>query len=568
VVLAAAVALAGPSGAAEGGFVGVRGTSFWLDGGPLHFVGASLSVMHGAERTRYVETIVRAREDGVMVGRVWALGEGSGEESRDRQGTLFRVGPDGWNEEAFDHLDRVLAAARMVGMKLVLVLSNSWGDYGGIPMYMRWAGHADPGSAAATDEFYASPRARELYRAHVRRVVGRVSSVTGRAYADDPTILAWELVNESHVTPEGEAARRAWIAEMSALVHEMDPHHLVTLGALGYRTARERATWAADHAVAGVDYCDHHFYAQPDIRIRGADDVAAQIEDRVRLAHVVVGKPLVIGEIGVRASEASLVGETRGSLFARIFEIARRAGVAGTLAWVYLPPGIPRRAHAITWAHEEGEDPDAAASVEVRRAMRRAARRAWMGPDGPSVAAGPPAFATRFQVASVGDVVLSALRAKGRRVKLLLPARSPTGARWERLGTWEPAPGAPRGAATASPHAYGGDVGHFEWAFAVPRARPTRLVVRATISSERPGAAAPEGVTSPVVVSVAGVRLSEVTAPRDDGHGARFELVSEDAAVLGRLVGGIARVRLEVPDAPAANGLCVYDPGVEVELEY
>lgn len=568
-VLVAVVATSGLAGADDAGFVRARGTSLWLDGGPLHFVGASLAVMHGAERTRYVETIVRAREDGIMVGRVWALGEGSGEESVDRQGTLFRVGPDGWNEEAFDHLDRVLAAARMVGMKVILVLANSWEDYGGIPMYMRWAGHPAPTSAAATDEFYASPRARELYRAHVRRVVGRVSSVTGRAYADDSTILSWELVNESHVSPEGEAARRAWIGEMTALVHEIDPHHLVTFGALGYRTARERATWVADHAVAGVDYCDHHFYAQPDVRIRNPADVAAQVADRVRLAHAVVGKPLVIGEIGVRAVEASVVGETRGSFFARVLEVVRTEGVSGTLAWIYLPPGIPRRAHAITWARSDGDDPDAAASVEVRRALRRAARRAWMGAQR-LPAAGPPAFGPRFQVAAIGEVALSALGARGRRARLVLPARRPTSARWERLGTWAapaPPPAAARGPQAVS-HAWGGDVGHFEWAFAVPRARPTRIVVRATISSERPGSVAPEGVTSPVVVSVAGLRIGEVTAPRDDGRGSAFEQASTDPAVLARLVGGVARVRLSVPDVPAANGLCVYDPGVEVALEY
>lgn len=560
-LLAALLCLFSAAGHADdGGFVSAHGTSLWLDGGPLSFVGSTLAVMHGAERTRYVETIVRAREDGIMVGRVWALGEGSGQESRDRQGTLFRVGPDGWNEEAFDHLDRVLAAARMVRMKLILVLANSWGDYGGIPMYMRWAGNADPGSIAATDAFYVDPRARELYREHLRRVVGRVSSVTGRAYADDPTILGWELVNESHVSPEGEAGRRAWIAEMAALVHELDRHHLVTFGALGYRTARERTAWATDHAVAGIDYCDHHFYAQPDVRIRSAEDVAAQVEDRVRVAHSVVGKPLVIGEIGVRAVEASFIGETRGSFFSRFLEIARASGASGTLAWIYLPPGIPRRAHAITWARSDGDDPDAASSLDVRRALRAAARRAWMGPDAPTTA-GVPVFTTRFQVASVGDVVLSSLRsADRRRLTVLLPARRPTGARWERLGTtFEVTP----------PHAWGGDVGHFEWAFALPRGRPpTRVTVRATLSSERPGASAPEGVTSPVVVSLDGVRLGEVTAARDDGRGRPVEVTSADPAALARLGGGIARIRFEVPDVPAANGLCVYDPGVEVRLTY
>jgi len=72
VVVALVVALVGVrAGADEApGWVRVRGAAFWLDGGPFHFVGVNLAVMHGAERGRYLETIVHAREDGAMVGRI------------------------------------------------------------------------------------------------------------------------------------------------------------------------------------------------------------------------------------------------------------------------------------------------------------------------------------------------------------------------------------------------------------------------------------------------------------------------------------------------------------------
>ncbi|MBI2898316.1 MAG: hypothetical protein HYY06_32500 [Deltaproteobacteria bacterium] len=548
-----ALVLAVPAPAPAAGFVRVHSDALWLDGGPFYFVGANLAVMHGAERTQYVETMVHAREDGAMVGRIWALGEGDGTESLDRQGYLFRTGPDGWNEAAFVHLDHVLAAARMVGLRLIVVLSNSWADYGGIPMYLKWLG-----GAGTTDTFYSDPRAIALYREHVRRVVGRVSTITGRAYRDDPTIVSWELVNESFVATENVPARRRWIEEMAALVHELDPNHLVTIGHLGYRTARERADWAADHAALGIDYCDHHLYPQPDLPIRHIDDIATQIEDRVRLAREVVQKPIVFGEVGFEDDDARTILETRAGLFRRAFEAARSAGAAGILSWVYLPPGIPRQRHLIAWGA------GTASSVEVRREMRRAARRSWLGPErDPPLGRPPLAFVPRFQIASAPEVSVAALRAKRdrRTIAFAIPARALSASRWERQGyasVPDPYPA----------HAWGSDVGHFEWTFAVPPGRPHRIALSATVSSERPGRAAPPGTTSPVVASVDGIRIGEAVAVPDDGRGAVVTFESSDPTLLARLGSGIQRVRLEVPDAPAANGLCVYEPGLEVELRY
>lgn len=509
--------------------------------------------MHGAERTQYVETMVHAREDGAMVGRIWALGEGDGTESIERQGYLFRNGPDGWNEAAFVHLDRVVAAARMAGLKLIIVLANSWSDYGGIPRYMKWLGAEGP-----TDAFYSDPRAIALYREHVRRVVGRVSTVTGRAYRDDPTILSWELVNESFVAPEGALDRRRWIAEMAALVHDLDPNHLVTIGHLGYRTARERADWAADHGTTGIDYCDHHLYPQPDLPVRHVDDITAQIQDRVRLAREVVGKPIVFGEVGFEDDEARAILETRAGLFRRAFEAARSAGAAGILSWVYLPPGIPRQRHLIAWGA------GTASSVEVRREMLHAARRSWLGPERDTAFGRPPlSFFPRFQVMATSEVSVAALgAARNRRtIELTIPARALSASRWERLGyatVPEPYPA----------HAWGSDVGHFEWTFAVPPGRPRKIALRATVSSERPGRYAPTGTTSPLVAFVDGIRIGEAVAAPDDGRGAPATFESSDPVLLQRLGSGLQRVRLEVPDVPAANGLCVYEPGLEVELRY
>jgi hypothetical protein len=43
---------------------------------------------------------------------------------------------------------------------------------------------------------HRSPAALALYRDHITAVTHRVNSLTGVRYRDDPTIMAWNLLNE------------------------------------------------------------------------------------------------------------------------------------------------------------------------------------------------------------------------------------------------------------------------------------------------------------------------------------------------------------------------------------
>lgn len=44
--------------------------------------------------------------------------------------------------------------------------------------------------------FFNDTGAKELYQQYVRYIIGRRNSRTGQLYRDDPTILAWDLINE------------------------------------------------------------------------------------------------------------------------------------------------------------------------------------------------------------------------------------------------------------------------------------------------------------------------------------------------------------------------------------
>src|SRR5919199_2906376 len=164
------------------GIVTTRGTRFLLDGRAFRFVGANVAVMYKDEdRAAMPETLHQAALHGVKVVRVWASGEGTeetgvlsvgGDKADWPRRHPFRRAPNDWNEEAFVHLDRVLAEAARQGLRVQLTLTNWWRDTGGITQYLRWAGVTD----AADDRapfginveramlFYTNERTRQLYR--------------------------------------------------------------------------------------------------------------------------------------------------------------------------------------------------------------------------------------------------------------------------------------------------------------------------------------------------------------------------------------------------------------------
>lgn len=544
VSLAALTALAAPAAAAppaaapspaipDGAFVRVDGTGFAVGAKRFAFVGANLNVMHGAtERADAEATIAAARADGLTVGRIWALGEGdASSDAWARANQLFRVGPDGWIDAADDQLDRVLAAARAHGLRVIITLANAWDDYGGVRQYLAWAGLPTDGFAAH-DRFFSDARTRAFYRAHLARLLSRTNHVTGVRYVDDPTIFAWELMNESQVvTDDGAAARRAWIDEMTAFIKARDPHHLVTPGLLGYTSRRERAEWLAVCRMPAVDYCDSHLYPETTDRVTSLARLQAYIDDRVQLAHHVAHKPIVFGEFGFHTTRPEWLERPRAAWFAAFLERTFVDGGGGALAWIYQPYlGKPRD----FGIYVDRDDTD-----DVRATLRRYAAVAARAPVEHN-----PLLGDAHGAALLYDPYVVERRSPHQHVAggavALVPEAFSEG-RWERVGAW----GAP-----PLRHAYGAGDGWFDYVFDLPRAAPVTLEAR--LSSEWPGTEAPPDGGSHVEVRVDGVRRASVDVIPDDGIG-RVEHVA-----LGRLGRGRHTLRLLVAPGPGAHGVCVY----------
>jgi mannan endo-1,4-beta-mannosidase len=526
------------------GFVTAQGADLTCDGQPFRFVGANLRVMHGQFwRARYDQVLAAAQHDGLRVGRVWALGEGEADaEPWRKQQDLFRAGPDGWLDDAYRQLDRVLVSARAHQLRLIITLANHWKDYGGVPQYLRWIGLDDlDGRFGLRDRFYSAPSAREQYAAHVLRLLTRTNSIDGTPYASDPTIFAWELMNESQVEgTRGRADRRDWIAWASGLIRTHDPNHMISPGLLGYRFEDERQDWIDTLSLPGVSYCDAHLYPKEGLRMRTPTDVAQLIDDHAQLARYVIKKPLVVGEFGVPTGAARFRGQPPARWFRTLLEQARTDGVAGALAWIYEPRGS---------ADEYGIFVDGAPNP-LRRALAGAAV-ALSGPPAPpnprlSAAQGArPLVDMHVDVTGRATPIGGWREVAGGRELAILPEAFARG-RWQHVGTWE---------GGALVHAYGARTGFFEYRFAAPPgAGPAgRLELRVRLSSEYPGTTSPPDGGSRVQVTLDGQAAATLLAYPDDGLGRwyRIELPVPQP-------GAVHTLRFEVAPGPEAHGLCIY----------
>lgn len=328
----AALVAAGPAGAqtqAGRPFVEVDGIGFRLGDRPYRFVGANIwyGAYLGAEtdygdRDRLRRELDRLKAIGATNLRV--LGSSEDSPLRSSMKPTFRT-KDTYNEDLLKGLDFLLAEMARRDMKAVIYLTNFWEWSGGMATYLYWTNsghfidmndpaHPWPDFPDFTSGFYASQEAVGLYHDWIRHVVGRTNTVTQGRYADDPTIMSWQLCNEPRPGGRTPVAERnfpdfyAWIASTAGLIKSLAPNHLVSTGGEGLKGCVEQAECVVtSQTQPGIDYTTAHIWPQnwswvdpadlAGTHEAGAREVATYINQHVALATR-AGKPLVIEEFG------------------------------------------------------------------------------------------------------------------------------------------------------------------------------------------------------------------------------------------------------------------------------
>jgi mannan endo-1,4-beta-mannosidase len=366
-------------------FVRRDGTALKLGGRPYRFAGANMwyGAYLGADaafgnRDRLRRELDALAALGVTNLRVLASSEAS--PLRNSITPTFRGrGPD-YDPVLLAGLDFLLAEMGRRDLRAVLYLGNFWEWSGGMMTYLSYINggrfidmndpaHPWPAFADMASGFYGQKAAVALYHDYVRAVVGRTNGITGVAYADDPTIMAWQLANEPR--PGGSDAVALahlpafyrWVGNTARLIKSIDRNHLLSTGSEGLKGCIEREDIVeAQHRIAGIDYLTAHVWPlnwswidAKDLAgtyASGADKVGDYLTRHVAIAKR-IDKPLVIEEFGYPRDggsydpQASTSFKDRfyGQVLDAVLASALSGGpIAGSNFWTWNGEG--RAAHA------------------------------------------------------------------------------------------------------------------------------------------------------------------------------------------------------------------------------
>ncbi|XP_058079489.1 mannan endo-1,4-beta-mannosidase 5-like [Magnolia sinica] len=340
------------------GFVTIKNTHFVVNGSPFLFNGFnSYWMMHVAsdpnERHKITDVFREAATAGLTVCRTWAFSDGG-----DR---ALQMSPGVYDEYIFQALDFVISEARKYGIHLILSFVNNFNDYGGRPQYVQWAKNAGA-PIHGDDDFYTNPVVKNYYKNHVKRVLTRFNTITRTLYKDDPTIMAWELMNEPRcqVDYSGRTVHE-WVEEMAKYTKSLDRKHLLEIGMEGFYgdSMPEKkinnpgyqvgTDFIRSNLIREIDFATIHAY--PDIWLSGQSDgsqlafLQRWMASHWRDSKSILKKPLVFAEFGKSKKDPSFTINGRNAflsiIYQNIYNFARSGGtIAGGLVWQIMAEGM------------------------------------------------------------------------------------------------------------------------------------------------------------------------------------------------------------------------------------
>jgi mannan endo-1,4-beta-mannosidase len=418
---------------------------FLLDGEPLCFVGTNQYYLTWKSEEMLDQVFQNARDIGVKVLRHWGhLEMGS------RDGAVPHVKGDGtkegvyfsyWDTErgrpayndgknGLERLDLLIKKAREAGIKLVLTLTNNWPDFGGMDQYLIWYG------LDKHYEFYTDTRVRQAYKDWVEHVIGRVNSLTGVLYRDDPTIFAWELANEPRIknhtksdsaTGWDSTTITKWAEEMTDYIRSLDPNHMIAVGDEGmfshgaspFYDGAEGIDHQALLAIEGIDYGTFHLY--PDHWGTSLSWADTWIEDHIVAARM-LNKPTVLEEYGAMVERDDKTGEINGKWqfregrYRRWNDLILLRGGAGAMFWMIAGYDDTTKRNYTDWdrftVYDVKGDPTARLLAGYGRRMMTEARACQLATNVVPKRRVPAGFVTTSRVA--GAARLASLPPGGR----------------------------------------------------------------------------------------------------------------------------------------------------------
>ena len=351
-------------------FVKVEDGRFVCEDYPSHFVGTNFwygailgSEGQGGDRARLEAELDTLKALGMVNLRVLVGGDGP-DGIPTRVSPTLQKEPGVYNDTIFRGLDYLLAKMAERGMKAVLYLNNSWEWSGGYGMYLEWAGEgksvipAEAGYQAymeSVSKFVTCEKAKDLFYNHVKHVVSRTNTVTGKPYSEDPAIFSWQIGNEPRCFRADQAGRDAFVDFMwtaASLIKSIDPNHMVSSGSEGsWGCEGEISLFERIHSCPDIDYMNIHIWPYNWSWVRENSlmtnlPVAIANTDKYIDDHLVLaakyGKPVVLEEFGFprdgfqfrQGTPTTARDAYYAHVFGRIAESAKQGGLfAGLNFW-------------------------------------------------------------------------------------------------------------------------------------------------------------------------------------------------------------------------------------------
>lgn len=217
--------------------------------------------------------------------RIMASTEGSDHRQPFRILPALQYKPGFWDEQVFLGLDRCIAEAGKRGMRLTMVMGNTWQWTGGTAQLYSWTsgidipyprswnmssnpqrsdGYAGWGNWTKANnnedfmrfqsQFYTDVDARNIYKGNLDQVMNRRNTITGRIYRQDATIMTWEPINEPTSATQQDKDRSAlnkWYEETAHYIKSLAPNQLVTTG---YESKQSEEAFREINKISAIDY--------------------------------------------------------------------------------------------------------------------------------------------------------------------------------------------------------------------------------------------------------------------------------------------------------------------------
>ncbi len=335
--------------------------SFVLDGAPFCFAGTNNYYLTYKSHKMVDDVLGATKSLGLKVIRIWAyLDRGSldgtvrnVDGAGEKGGVYFQYWDPAAKRPAYndgptglEHLDYVLDKAKQLDLKVMLVLTNNWKDFGGMDQYIVWYGLKEH------HQFYTDPTVVRAYESWIDHLVHRKNSINGSLYRDDPTIFGWELANEPRCINAGNFDHASacsppvlvkWADETSTFIRSIDPNHLISVGDEGFfangTSSHYDGADGVDHvallAVKHIDFGTYHLY--PETWGHRTSWASKWIEDHIEAARS-AGKPTLLEEYGIvarRNADGVITDDARRrKAYSRWHDLVGKRGGNGALFWM------------------------------------------------------------------------------------------------------------------------------------------------------------------------------------------------------------------------------------------